>query len=731
MQKLNNLFRGLLRQPRWRLVSALVVVGGIAALLWSGGGKTGGKIPNFAARRGPLEITVLEGGSLQALESQEIKCEVRVGYQGTKILKIVEEGYFVSEADVKTNKVLVELDSSDLQKQIVQQEIQYQSAAANLTDSQQNYEIQLGQNKSDIAAAEQKARFARLDLDKFLGDTVTAQIVEQVGLDKLLVAASTNNVEQTSSAEELSSHPSEPRGGSAAELVIPGTLPGVNLQPAVLRTVSTNPVASTGPSTAQKVFSQTDRSPNVRGPSSSESPSKEDKTQKTLSHETTTGSKAAIVADGVVITDPPSASPPANISSSPPRQNPEQSSPTAATNSQPAEENHAENSKALAVDFSQYAHIEALGDGEAKQKLRKFDDDLQVARKELEQAKAKLEGTRRLFDKGFVTKTELQQDEIAFENSRLKVQTADTARDLFLKYDFLKSAEESLSKFAEAVREFDKARRVAVSKLAQAKAKLTSAQGQYQVQSRQLKDLNEQLEKCTVRAKKTGLVVYGGSRDEMVYYGGEERIREGATVRERQAIITIPDMTRMSVNVKIHESYIKKVKKGQKARITVDAFPDTVLTGEVTKLGVLPDSANRWMNPDLKVYLTTITIDGTYDWVKPGMSAKVEILVNKLDNCVYVPVQAVVPENGKQVCYVANGFNHERREIETGEFNDEFIQVKNGIKEGERVLLRAPGAPETAEPAKSNKDQKASENEKKPEKTAPATGPGPATVSKA
>src|SRR5512144_1048634 len=59
----------------------------------------------FAARRGPLDITVLEGGSVQALESQEIKCEVRVGYQGLKILKIVEEGYQVTEDDVRTNKV--------------------------------------------------------------------------------------------------------------------------------------------------------------------------------------------------------------------------------------------------------------------------------------------------------------------------------------------------------------------------------------------------------------------------------------------------------------------------------------------------------------------------------------------------------------------------------------------------------------------------------------------------
>ena len=153
MPKLNSAINFVRRQPRWRLVVAVLVV---VLLGWWGlrsGGTSASQVLTFAARRGPLEITVLEGGSLQALESQEIKCEVRVGYQGTKILRIVEEGYLVTEEDVRTNKVLCELDSSDLQKQIVQQEIQYQTAVASLTDAQQNYEIQLGQNESQITKA--------------------------------------------------------------------------------------------------------------------------------------------------------------------------------------------------------------------------------------------------------------------------------------------------------------------------------------------------------------------------------------------------------------------------------------------------------------------------------------------------------------------------------------------------------------------------------------------------
>src|SRR5450759_504123 len=203
MRKLNKIVIFIRRQPRWRQIVAVAVIALIGWWWWwHGGGGSAAKMPTLPARRGPLEINVLEGGSLQALESQEVKCEVRVGYQGTKILKIVEEGYLVSEDDVKNGKVLVELDSSDLEKQIAQQEIQYQQAVASLIDAQQNYEIQLNQNQSDIKTAEQKARFARMDFDKFLGDTVTVHIIKDYGLDKILTDASTGNVEQTSHAEE-------------------------------------------------------------------------------------------------------------------------------------------------------------------------------------------------------------------------------------------------------------------------------------------------------------------------------------------------------------------------------------------------------------------------------------------------------------------------------------------------------------------------------------------------
>ncbi|MHB8520652.1 MAG: efflux RND transporter periplasmic adaptor subunit [Limisphaerales bacterium] len=645
--------RFVARQPLWRKGLALAVIA-LGAYFMFGRARTVNHGTTFVARRGPLEINVLVGGNTESLASQDIKCEVR-GYQGVKILKIVEEGYQVTDDDVRTNKVLVELDSSELEKQITQVEIQYEQAVASLIDAQQAYKIQEDQNTSDIKTAAQKARFARMDFEKFMGDTSAKEIVDQLGIDLGPESPETNAVPNLASTEPSPTNSPDLNPASGA-----GASPVLLADARPTLAINLNTVADTTsrglPQTLPSADSQ--RQTNLLSPAA-----------------------------------------------------------PAATASAPR--------KYVRIDFSKYAKIELLGDGDAKQQIRKLEDDFGMAQKELGQAKTKLEGTQRLFTKGFVTKTDLDNDTIAYENYDLKVKTGKTAHDLYLRYDFRKLAEDFLSKYDEATRELNRTRKGAIAKMAQAEAKLKSAEAQKNMQERQRKDLYDQRDKCAIRAKKTGLVVYG-SGNMSYYWGGQEQVREGALVREQQPIITIPDMTQMAVKVRIHESYIKKIKKGQKVRITLDAFADKQLEGEVSKVGVLPDSQNRWMNPDMNVYLTTININGVNPWLKPGMSAKVEILVDKLADVAYVPIQAVTPLDGKQYCYVVKGTRRERREVAVGQFNDEFIEITNGIKEGDKVCLQAP----EAAPPEANEEGKSGPAKDKPANPAPAkpsSQPAPVT----
>ncbi len=503
----------------------------------------------YTAILSPMEITVLEGGSVESLDSQLIKSEV----QGqTKILTLIEEGYQITAEDVKNKLVLVELDSKELQDRLTERELDYQNAVASLTEAKEAFEIQRNQNESDLKAAELVVKFGRMDLERYMGEASTLEILKARGIDNPVL----EYVAETSAASEEEK---------------PEVLP--------------------------------------------EEPERPD------------------------------------------------------------------------IDFSKYADPDRLGDGEARQKLRTLENSLVLAGEEVGLAQTQLEGTERLFEKEFVTKNDLDNDALKLRRQNIASESAETSKELFIRYEFPKEAEKLLSDYEESLRKLERAHRLAISKLAQAEAQLNSSQARYELQRRRRDEIKEQIEKCTIRAEREGLVVYGGSEER---WGNDDRIQEGATIRERQVIITIPDTSKMGVNVQVHESFVQRVKKGQVARIKVDSNPEIALTGVVNKIALLPDSQNRWMNPDLKVYTTEIAIGGLFDWLKPGMSAEVEIVVETLPSVIQVPMQAVQVREGQSVCYVAGALSTEKRVVETGAFNTSMVEIKSGLSAGEVVLLRPP-----------------------------------------
>ncbi|MHC4345217.1 MAG: efflux RND transporter periplasmic adaptor subunit [Planctomycetota bacterium] len=142
----------------------------------------------------------------------------------------------------------------------------------------------------------------------------------------------------------------------------------------------------------------------------------------------------------------------------------------------------------------------------------------------------------------------------------------------------------------------------------------------------------------------------------------------------------------MKVEVRIHETWIDKIEPGQAARINVAAFPEETLTGQVLKKAPMADP-EEWLNPDLKVYSTDVKINGTHEQLKTGMTAKVEIIIEELKDVISVPIQSVVNVEGRKVCYVASPVGPRQRQVETGAFNDNFVEIKNGLSEREEVLL--------------------------------------------
>lgn len=643
--------------------AALVVV---LLLFWTGSSDdlATGSI-TFEARRGNLDITVLEGGSLEALQSQEIRSQVK-GREGVKILSIVEEGYRVTPEDVAAGKILVELDQSQLIDEQLNQEIAVETAEASYIERKAEYEIQLNQNMTDLNDARQNMRFAKLDFEKFLGGNIVNEIISELQIEERLARAEQADLE----AAQLAANPApvELESVSASDADLPFDLESM---PPQMQERIRQAMAENGGTLPEEMlqrmqsFGQGGPGGRPRGPR---------------------GNGAAVAA---VETGAPEVSEPTTLTL-------ETAAPSSSSRDLATQPNLLMDDSYMEIrdqlDFTQYADINILEDGEAKQQLRSLQDDLQVAQEELLLAQDRIAGQRRLEARGFITPTELEAEELNLNKARNKMQQEETALRLYIQYTFPKEAEEMLSDYENAVMSYQRQVKENIAEQAQEAARYSSAERKYNLERVKLADVNEQIELATIRAQRPGLVVYGAADQNSMRFrsNSQEAIQEGATVRERQSILTIPDMREMAVKVNIHESAVQRVAVGQSVKVSVDAFPDEQLTGVVTKVAVVADSANSFMNPDLKVYPTTIKIDGTHDWLRPGMSAEIEILVRTLEDVIYVPIQAVTYFDDKRVVYVSNRGRPERREIEVGAFSESFIEIVRGLQEGEEVLLLPP-----------------------------------------
>lgn len=559
------------------LITSLLLAATAAVLLgrhfWGGSTETA-RLPEFEAKRGKLVIDVLEGGYIHALQSLEIRNEVKIT-EGTKILEIIGEGYQVTPEDVANKKVLVRLDSSGIEENIVDHDVDFQQTESAYAEAKQGREIQESESLSKVKLVRQTLRFALLDFQKFLGEKAAREVLQSLSLPY--------------DNETIETYESD-----ATEQIVKSFDAGR------LYTESSDP---------------TDDSP-------------------------FTGGK--------------------------------------------------EDSQAAGVDFAILLKSERLGEGEAEQTIRRLQDEALVAKTELAVVTESVEGAKRLHERDFITRQTLENELVGLEKAKLTLQTKETELSLFRDYEFPKEAEKMLSTYEESLLELIRQKRQAIAAVAQADAKFRTAKRRYELQIKKREDLQAQLESCTIYAQKPGLVAYGGSNEN--YYSSRyyDAVSQGAALKLGQPIITIPDMSRLGVDVNIHESHIKKIELGQKAIIVADAVADRTLEGRVGKVAVLPDSNASRYNPSLKVYPSTIEIEGTHEFLKPGMNAKVKIIVNELADVLYIPVQAIYVEKDKHFVFVRDGGSYRRQPVTIGEHNDEFIQIVKGIEQGDKVALRVP-----------------------------------------
>jgi HlyD family secretion protein len=296
--------------------------------------------------------------------------------------------------------------------------------------------------------------------------------------------------------------------------------------------------------------------------------------------------------------------------------------------------------------------------------------------------------TTNLAARGYETKNKEDQDRLSVLSSRNSLVAATNTLFLLQNFDHKKLAAKYQSDVVEAEKELERVVATSERRIAQYLADLLTQSNTLVLNARKLERDRKNLDACKIDAPQDGLVVYPMS--EGMRFSSESMIEEGATVRNRQELIKLPDISRMKVTVRVHESHVNMVRPDQPAFVVLDSMPDQPFLAHVEKVALLPDTTSRFGNPNLKVYNTEVHIDEDLPNVKPGVSARAEIIVTNIANSVSVPVQAVTTLKGKQVSYRLTGGSPAPVPVEVGMFNTRFIQVVSGLDEGDRVLLAPP-----------------------------------------
>lgn len=374
------------------------------------------------------------------------------------------------------------------------------------------------------------------------------------------------------------------------------------------------------------------------------------------------------------------------------------------------------------------------------QTLSDIEGRIELARGDLKLAKDRADWSVRMVSRGYISRSQADADKSKFDGAKLAMEKTQLEYDLFRRYTIEQKVTELWSKVKEADRALDRVRTQADSKKNTAQADLESKKSVFGQETDRKQDIENEIAKCVLYAPQPGLVVYYQS--EQSKWGGSTQqgmVAQGEAVKEGQKLMRIPNLARMMVDTRVHEAMVSKVKgevtrpthftntvraafcmdrfpmslalsqvafddmysdfrdkdfdvlyPGQRAFVRVDAQSSKVYQGRVKSVATVASQAD-WSSADVKVYKTMVSIDETVTNLKPGMSAEVTILAEESTEPVMtIPIQSVVGSiamGAKRKCYILENDRPREIEVTVGRSNDKMVEVKEGLNEGDKVVL--------------------------------------------
>jgi len=209
---------------------------------------------------------------------------------------------------------------------------------------------------------------------------------------------------------------------------------------------------------------------------------------------------------------------------------------------------------------------------------------------------------------------------------------------------------------------------------------------------RKLADIDKKIAQCTVTAPAAGLAVIETNDDN---WPERRPYRLGDQIESGGSPVKIYDTSKMQVRCQVGEMDITRVHQGQEAFVTTTTLEDRRYRAKVALVEELAQESNVWQGgtPGKKVFGVLVTLSETDPArLRPGMTVDLEIVLGSVREATMAPIRAVFTEGGKPFVYRARGESFERVSVTTGDRNDLMVELRSGVRVGDRVALERPPA---------------------------------------
>ncbi|MGG1662434.1 efflux RND transporter periplasmic adaptor subunit [Brevibacillus sp. NRS-1366] len=163
----------------------------------------------------------------------------------------------------------------------------------------------------------------------------------------------------------------------------------------------------------------------------------------------------------------------------------------------------------------------------------------------------------------------------------------------------------------------------------------------------------------------------------------------GQYVNKGTEILTLANLDNLLIQADINESDVNKLKLGQSATIEGTTLGKQKLNAQVTRIAptatTTQNSSGQGEKTRVKV---TLKPEGELSALKPGFHVDINISVEKIDNALQVPIEAVQQDaDGSTFVWVAESGVAKKQKIETGTENELFSHIKSGLTGDEQIIL--------------------------------------------